>query len=124
MTPIDPRPLGALFGDIVRDIQQVLRGEVRLAKAEALQELAKLRTGAVLFALALVLAVLGLAYVLLAPVLLIATNLPLWAAALIVGVTVLVIASVCAATGVAAVRKIRGTPRTVRSIKETVRWTT
>ncbi len=124
MTSIEPRPLGALFGDIVRDIQQILRGEVELAKAEALQELAKLRTGAVLVALALVLGTLGLAYVLLASVLLIALNLPLWSAALIVGVAALAIASICATTGVAAIRKIRGAPRTVQSIKETVRWTT
>ena len=124
MTTLEPRPLGALFGDIVRDIQQILRGEVQLAKAEALQELAKLRTGAVLVVLAVVMGTLGLAYVLLASVLLIALNLPLWSAALIVGVATLGIAGICATTGLTAIRTIRGAPRTVQSIKETVRWTT
>jgi hypothetical protein len=113
-----------LFGDIVRDVQQILRGEVQLAKAEALQGLAKLRTGAVLVALAVVIGTLGLAYVLLASVLLIALNLPLWSAALIVGVATLGIAGICATTGLTAIRTIRGAPRTVQSIKETVRWTT
>jgi integral membrane sensor domain MASE1 len=124
MTTTDPRSFGSLFGEIVRDIQQILRGEVRLAKAEAVQEIAKLKTGVVLLGIALVMATLGVAYLLLASVLLIATRLPLWSAALIVGVAVLAIASTCAASGLAAIRKIRGTPRTVQSLKETVRWTT
>jgi uncharacterized membrane protein YqjE len=123
MTHIE-RPLRSLVGDIVSDVQQILRGEVRLAKAEALQELAKLRTGAILLALSFVVLTLGLAYLLLAAVLLIATSLSLWSSALIVAVAVLAIGGALAAGGLGAIRKIRGAPRTVQSIKETVRWTT
>ena len=123
-TTTEPRSFGSLFGEIVADIQHILRGEVRLAKAEAVQELAKLKTGATLLAVALVLGVLGLAYLLFASILLIALTLPLWEAALIVAAAVLAVAGGCAMAGLAAVRKIRGAPRTVQSIKETVKWTT
>jgi integral membrane sensor domain MASE1 len=124
MTVTEPRSFGSLFGEIVRDIQQILRGEAQLAKAEVLQEATKLRTGLVLLALSLVLVTLGLAYLLFASVLLIATRLPLWSAALIVSVVVLAAAGTAAMSGFGAIRKIRGAPRTVQSIKETVRWTT
>ena len=120
----DTRSFASLFGEIVRDIQQILRGEVLLARAEALQELAKLKTGVVLLALASVLGTLGLGYLMLASVLLLALRLPLWSAALIVALAVFAIAGILAMAGLAAVRKIHGAPRTVQSIKETVRWTT
>jgi integral membrane sensor domain MASE1 len=124
MTITETRSFGSLFGEIVRDIQQILRGEVQLAKAEVLQEATKLRTGLVLLGLSLVFMTLGLGYLLFASVLLIATRLPLWSAALIVSVVVLAAAGSAAMSGLAAIRRIRGTPRTVQSIKETVRWTT
>jgi hypothetical protein len=120
----EPRSFAALFADIVRDIQQILRGEIRLARAEAAVELARLRSGVVLLVAAMVFAVLGLAYVLLASVLLMALTLPMWMSALIVGVVVIAIAAAAAVAGLAEVRKIRGAPRTVQSLKETVRWTT
>ena len=94
----------SLFGEIVRDIQQILRGEVRLAKAEAVQELAKLKTGLVLLALASVLGTIGLGYLMLASVLLLALRLPLWSAALIVALAVLAIAGTSAMVGLAAVQ--------------------
>jgi hypothetical protein len=124
MTATEPRSFGTLFGEIVRDIQQIFRGEMRLAKVEVVRELTKLKTGVVLLATALVTGVLGLACLLLASVLLIAMKLPMWSAALIVAVVVLLVAGICATAGLAHVRRIRGTPRTIRSIKETVRWTT
>jgi hypothetical protein len=127
MTNLDQRPLSAVLGDILRDIQQIFRGEVQLARAEALQELSKLKTGAVLLSISAVMGALGLAYLLLASIYLIATQLPLWASALIVAGAALAIAGLFASAGVSAFRRIHGTPRTVRSLKElkeTVRWTT
>jgi len=123
-TATEPRSFGTLLGEIVRDIQQIFRGEMRLAKVEVVRELTKLKTGVVLLVTALVTGVLGLAYLLLASVLLIAMKLPMWSAALIVAVVVLLISGICASAGLANVRRIRGTPRTIRSLKETVRWTT
>ena len=120
----ETRSFASLFGDIARDIQQILRGEIQLAKAEAIQELAKLKTGVVCLVLASLLGTLGLAYLLLASVLLLALTIPLWSAALIVGLVALAIAGLSAMAGLAAVRKIQGAPRTVQSLKEAVRWTT
>ena len=123
MTALDQRPLSGLLGDIVRDIQQLVRGEVQLAKAEVWQELAKFKTGAVLLSISAVTATLGLGCLLLASIYLIATQLPLWASALIVAASALAIAGVFAMAGFSVFRRIHGTPRTVQSLKETVRWT-
>src|SRR5262245_35250452 len=120
MTATEPRSFGTLFGEIVRDIQQIFRGEVRLAKIELVREVAKLKSGLVFLAVASVAGVLGLAYLMLAAVLAIGQAVPLWGAALIVAGVVLVLAAVLAMAGLSQVRKIRGTPRTIRSIKETV----
>ena len=112
MSSLDPRPLTAVVGDIVHDIQQIFRGEVQLAKAETLQELAKLKTAVVILSVSLVMGVLAVSYMLLASIYLIATRLPLWASALIVAAATLAIAGVFAAAGLSAVRRIRCTPCT------------
>lgn len=123
-TATEPRSIGSLLGNIVSDLQHILRGEVRLAKAEAAQELARVKRGAALLTVALVFGVLGLAYLLFAATQLIALRLPLWEATLIVAAATLTVAAACAMAGLAAIRKLRGAPRTVRSIKETLKWTT
>jgi len=116
------RPVAAIVGDIVGNVQNIVRSEIRLAKAETADELGRLRQIALWRGVAAVGGVIGLVFVLLAVADFLALWLPQWAASLIVGVVVLTGAAACVAAG----RRTLKTPplsRTTRSLKETLTWT-
>src|ERR1700733_3095913 len=113
------RPIGSVLEDLAGNLQNILRGEIRLARTELASDIAILKRSVMFLGLATVLAVLGVAYLLLASVFALALLLPLWAAALIVATVVLGGAAGCAMTGVKEIRRVRGMPRTVASIQET-----
>lgn len=115
------RSLAAVLGDLVGNIQHMVRGEIRLAKAEAAEKLAVFRRGAIWCAVAAVAAVLGLLYALLAAVAGLGLWMPLWAAALIVGISLSVLGAVCAVIGVKSL-KVPTLPRTAQSVKESLTW--
>lgn len=85
------RSLGALVADLFRETTDLLRGEVRLAKAELAEKVTQVETGAVSFAVAYVMCFLGVLLLLEAAVIALANVVPGWAAALIVGAIVLAI---------------------------------
>jgi len=117
MAEAGERSIAAVIGDIVGNIQHIVRAEIRLAKAEAGQELAVLRRGAIWCGIAAVAAFFAVMFLLLAGVYALALWLPMWAAALIVGGLMLVIGAVGAARGVQSL-KVPTLPRTTRSLKE------
>jgi len=122
MAPTSERSVAGVIGDVVGNIQQLLRAEIRLAKAEAGAELAGLWRGVIWCAVAAASAIFGVSYVLLAVVHTLALWMPLWAAALLVGVVMLGVAAAAAAVGVKAL-KVQMLPRTTQSLKENLTWT-
>lgn len=85
------RSLGALVADLFRETADLLRGEVRLAKAELTEKVSQVETGAVSFVIAYVLSFLGVLFLLQAAVIALADVVPAWLAAVIVGAVVLAI---------------------------------
>lgn len=85
------RSLGTLVADLFRETADLLRGEVRLAKAELAEKVTQVETGAVSFAIAYVLCFLGVLILLEAAVIALANVVPAWLAAVIVGAVVLTI---------------------------------
>lgn len=83
------KSLGTLVADLFRETTDLLRGEVRLAKAELAEKVTQVETGAVSFAIAYVLCFLGVLLLLEAIVFALTNVLPAWAAALVVGAVVL-----------------------------------
>jgi hypothetical protein len=130
MTPLraaagapEPRPLGELFSELAQETGTLVRKEVELARVEmtakasvALKEIAFVAVGgAVAFAggLALLAAViLGLG-----------TLIPIWLAALIVGVLVAGLGGALALGGVSALKRTDLAPRqTIQTLKENQQW--
>lgn len=89
------RSFSVVLQDIVRNIQEIVCSELRLAKSEIREEASK--------ALSIV--------------------IPIWAAALIVWLGLAITGSVMLAMGVKLTKRIHPTPeRTIKSIKENVEW--
>jgi len=125
MGAAEERSLSTVLGDIVGNIQQIVRAEVRLAKTEVQDEIQKIGSSAAMLGVAAIAAVLGLGVLLLACVYGLSTVMAPWAAALVVAVATLAVAGIAASIGVKRLRQVRlPPPKTVRSIEETMKWTT
>ena len=117
------RSISDVLTDIVRNIQDIVRSEIRLAKTEVAEDWQKVRAGGVLLGIGAVLGAYGAFFVLLCVVNVLSQVMPSWAAALVVGVVLAVLAVVLISSGSAKLRRARNpAPRTVATLKENVQW--
>jgi Putative Actinobacterial Holin-X, holin superfamily III len=121
--PADTRSSAEIVQDLVQNVQEILRSEVRLAKAEITQEARKAARGAAVLSGGTILAMFALGLLLWAGVYALSLVLPLWAAALIVGAAVSIAAGIMFAIGRARMKQVHPKPETtIRSVKENVKW--
>jgi uncharacterized membrane protein YqjE len=118
------RPIGDLLKQLSEETTTLVRKELELAKAEMAQKGKQAGVGAGMFGGAGVTAVLGLAALTAAAIAALDAAMPLWLAALIVGLLWLAVAGVLALQGK---RKVQAaTPpvpeQTQESVKEDVEW--
>jgi uncharacterized membrane protein YqjE len=122
MAPED-RSIANVLQDILRNVQEIVRSEVRLAKTEIGEEAAKTKSSAVLLGAGAVTAIFAIFFLLLMIVYMLGLVMPSWTAALIVGAALAVVASVMLTAGIRRFKQIHPTPeRTVETIKENVEW--
>ena len=110
--------------DAVRDAQELVRGEIALAKAEAREEVRKLAMGATLLAAGALAAVIGICLLLMAAAWAI-SEFAAWPAS--VGFAIVAVATLLMAVALAFVGKGRMTaerrmPRTMDTMKENMEW--
>jgi xanthine/uracil permease len=117
------RSLGELFADLSRKTTLLVRQELELAKTEMTEKATEagknigflIAGGAVLY--------MGLLFILAAVAILLATVIPDWLAALIVGLVVAVIGLVLVQRGRAALKQTTLKPeKTIESLKEDKEW--
>ncbi len=120
--PSAERPISTVLHDIVGNVQEIVRSEVRLAKTELREELAKSRSAGVLLGAGALMLTFSALFLLLAAVYALSNVMPAWAAALLVGVIVGVIAAVCCGLGIKRFKAVRAPPKTVATMKENVEW--
>lgn len=117
------RSIGAVVSDILGDLHVIVRGEVRLAKAEIREEIAKARRGAVLLVAGGLVLAAALGCVLLAAIYGLATIWPPWAAALAVGGAVAILGVALALSGKKQLGAVELPPqKTAASVRENLQW--
>ena len=116
------RSIPEILKDVLTNIQDIVRAEVRLAKAELGEELSRARTGGLLIGVGAVAAIFSALFLLLACVYVLGRFMPNWAAALIVAAAVGVAAAVTLGLGLKRFKTIQAAPQTAASLKENVRW--
>lgn len=97
--PDRSRTIGELVSSISEQISQLVRDELRLAQAQLAEKGKKVGAGAGALAAAAVIALYALGVLIAAAVLGLATALPAWLSALIIGVVLLVLAGIAALVG-------------------------
>ena len=116
------RSIPEILHDVLANIQDIVRAEVRLAKAELGEELSAARSGGLLIGMGAVAAIFSALFLLLACVYALGRVVPNWAAALIVAAAVGVAAAVTLGVGLKRLKTIQAAPKTAASLKENVRW--
>jgi F0F1-type ATP synthase assembly protein I len=122
-TSNETRSLGEIVGDISRDLSDLVRQEIDLARTELKQELTKTGKGAGMFGGAGVAALLMLIFVSLALGYLLDNWMPRELAMLIVGLIWAAVAAVLAKRGRDNIKEANPQlPTTQRTVKEDVQW--
>ena len=116
------RSIPEILQDVLTNIQDIVRAEVRLAKAELGEELNRARSGGLLIGVGAVAAIFSALFLLLACVYALGLVMPNWAAALLVAAAVGVAAAVTLGLGLKRLKTIQAAPKTAASLKENVRW--
>ena len=116
------RSIPEILQDVLTNIQDIVRAEVRLAKAELGEDLNKARAGGLMIGVGAVAAIFSALFLLLACVYGLGLIMPNWAAALIVAAAVGVAAAVTLTLGLKRFKTIEAAPKTAASLKENVRW--
>jgi len=121
MAAIRERSLADVLHDIVANIQDIVRSELRLASVEIRQELAKAASAGKVAAAGGVLALFAFALLLLAAVYALALVMPPWLAALTVAIVLAIAGSILISAGSKQLKLIHLKPeKTVASIRETL----
>jgi uncharacterized membrane protein YqjE len=122
-TPQTQRSFSDVLQDIVSNIQQIIRAEIRLAQVEIKEKANRAARPLSVLIGGTVLALFGFGFLLLAAVYALSLALPAWLSALIVAVVIAVIAGGLVASGITKLTEINPTPeKTVQTMKENVQW--
>jgi uncharacterized membrane protein YqjE len=115
--------LGRLFRDLADDLSTLTRKELELARTETMEKVSHASKAVISMAAGGFLAYAGLLVLLAAAVMVIATWVPYWLSAVIVGGVVLVIGVILLQSGRSALKKTNITPeKTVDTMKENAQW--
>jgi uncharacterized membrane protein YqjE len=117
------RSISSLLKDIVGNLQQIIRAEVRLAKVEVGEELSKARQAMVLLAIGALFGAMALAFLLLGAVYALAHVIQPWAAAVLVAIGAGAVGGALVAVGISQIKRVSLPPaRTVTSVQENIQW--
>jgi uncharacterized membrane protein YqjE len=117
------RPVALILQEIVCNLQDIVRSEVRLARAEVREELKKTRSASLLMVVGAASGCFSAFLILLTLVYGLSFVIPVWAAALCVAIGIGVLAAITLRAGLARFRTIHPTaPKTRASVKENVEW--
>jgi uncharacterized membrane protein YqjE len=118
------RTVPEVLQDIVGNIQEIIRSEFRLAKAEVKQEAVKAKSPVILSVMGGALGLYAFGFLLLTAMLAMATVMTMWMAALIIGAVLAVASMALIGAAKARLKHVNPVPeRTIESIKENVQWT-
>ena len=117
------RSVADVLQDVLRNLQEIVRSEVRLARVEIRDETRRAVSSGMWIAAGVVGALSAWMFLLWTVAYLLATRMSMWAATLVVAVVMACVGSVLLVGGIRRVKRIQPIPeRTVESVKENLEW--
>lgn len=118
-----PEGIGPLLGELLKDLQQLVRGEIALAKAEIREDVGQAGRGVASMAIAAVFGLTGFIFLMLGATYVLHLWMRMWLAAAIVGVVLIVIAAILAMNAKTKLSAANLKPeQTIESMKENQEW--
>jgi uncharacterized membrane protein YqjE len=115
--------IGATLGGLLRDLQDMVRGEIALARAELREDASGISRGVMALGAAGFLGLTGFIFLMLGATYLLNIWMRMWIAAAIVGGVLLFVAAVAGISGKNRLRASNLKPdRTIASVKENTEW--
>lgn len=119
----EERAVSQVLQDILRNLQEIVRSEVRLAKVEIREEIKQAAFSGAWIAAGAVAAVSAWIFLLWTVVYALATAMSTWVATLLVAVVMACAGALLIMSGIRKARRIQPIPeRTVESVKENLEW--
>ena len=116
------RSVAEVLQGIFGNVEELIRSEFRLAKAETREEVSKVAQFSVMLGAGLVLVVYAVGFLLLTIMYALETTLVPWLAALIVAVGVMMVAMVAVSIGRKRMKQVHMPEKTIETMKENVQW--
>jgi Flp pilus assembly protein TadB len=120
-TDADRRSIARVLADVVSNLQDILHAEIRLAQAEARQELRTYRSTGALMLIGVLVGVLSAFFLLFAVVAALSLVLRVWVAALIVALGMAVVCAIILRAGANRMRSRAA--KAAASVEEKAEWT-
>jgi hypothetical protein len=115
--------IGSLLGELLKDLQDLVRGEIALAKAEIKEDVSTAGKGVAALATAAFFGLTGFIFLMLGATYLLNIWMRMWIAAAIVGLVLVAIAAVLGMSGKSKLSAASLKPdQTIDSLKEDQRW--
>lgn len=119
----EERSVSNVLQDILRNLQDMVRSEIRLAKVEIREEVSRTMWSGVWIAAGAVGALSAAMFLLWTLAYALATRMPMWSATLVVAVVMATGAAFLLVGGIQRMKRIQPIPeRTVESVKENLEW--
>lgn len=119
----DSQSVGTLISGLLQDVQELVRGEVRLARAELRDDAMTAGRGIATIAAGALIGLTGFIFLMLGVTYLLNKSLEMWLSAAIVGVALAVIAAICVSAGRRQLSAGNFVPeRTIETLKEDREW--
>lgn len=123
MNENERRSTTQILENIVEDVQDIIRSEVRLARAEIKEEALKAAKGGAAIGGAALMGYFALALLVVCFTALLATAMPLWVSAIIMCVVCGCVAGALYAMGRGRLKQVHPAPeKTIRTVKEDLEW--
>jgi hypothetical protein len=117
------RPLSNIFQDVIRNVQEIIRSEVRLAKTEIKEEVVKTRIALAWLSAGACAALYAVSFLLLTIVYALENILPAWLAGFIVAVALGAGAAILIGIGRTRLSQVEPKPdKTIQTMKENIEW--
>ena len=116
------RSISDLLQDILRNIQEIVRSEVRLARSELGDEFTKVKASAPLLVTGSVAGLLAALFLAWAAFYALSLVVPMWGAALVVAGVLAIVGGATLSAGVKALQRVHPPEQTIASVKENVQW--
>jgi uncharacterized membrane protein YqjE len=119
----EERSVSDVLQDVLRNLEDIVRSEIRLARVEIREEVRGAVSSSVWIAVGAVGAVSASTLLLWTLAYALATRMPIWAATLVVAVVIAVASMVLIVSGIRRAKRIQPIPeRTVKVVKENLEW--